>query len=177
MFSLSQQVQAIDDAITGTVIRVDGDCVLIETEDGFEMEFRAHQLIPSGNQLEAMKNTKTFHSPNKDLNLSKKKKVPVKTKKNEFVLEVDLHIEKLIPSHKNMSNFDILNLQVETAKRQLDFAISKRFPKVIFIHGVGDGVLKEDLRTMLRKYEGIQYQDANYHTYGLGATEVMIFQK
>lgn len=177
MFSPHQQVQAIDDDIIGTVIRVKGDTILIETQDGFEMEFKANQLIPYGNQFEAMKNTQTFHSSNKDAYLPKKKKAPTRTRKNEFVLEVDLHIEKLVPSSKHMTNFDILNIQVETAKRQLDYAIRKRFPKVVFIHGVGEGVLKEDLKSLFRRYEGIQYQDANYHTYGLGATEVTIFQK
>jgi dsDNA-specific endonuclease/ATPase MutS2 len=41
-----------------------------------------------------------------------------------------------------MSNFDILNLQMETAKRHIDFAIRNRIPKIVFIHGVGEGILK-----------------------------------
>ena len=40
-----------------------------------------------------------------------------------------------------MQNYDMLNLQLDTAKRRLDFAISKRIQRVVFIHGVGEGFL------------------------------------
>ena len=99
-----------------------------------------------------------------------------RSRKDEFVLEVDLHIEKLVPSKRGMSNYDILTLQIETAKRQLDFAIKNRMPKVVFIHGVGEGVLKADLDFLLGRYDNISFQDANYQKYGLGATEVYIKQ-
>jgi hypothetical protein len=36
-----------------------------------------------------------------------------------------------------MSNYDILTLQTETAKRHIEFAIRNRIPKIVFIHGVG----------------------------------------
>jgi dsDNA-specific endonuclease/ATPase MutS2 len=97
-----------------------------------------------------------------------------KSRKEEFVLEVDLHIEKLVPSKRGMTNYDILTLQMETAKRQLDFAIKNRMPKLVFIHGVGEGVLKAELDFLLGRYDGISFQDANYQKYGLGATEVYI---
>lgn len=75
-----------------------------------------------------------------------------------------------------MRNFDMLNLQLDTAKRQLDFAIKKRMQKLVFIHGVGEGVLKQELYTILRRYDTITFYDADYKTYGLGATEIKIFQ-
>lgn len=75
-----------------------------------------------------------------------------------------------------MSNFDIVNLQLDTAKRQLEFAIQKRIQKIVFIHGVGEGILKEELGYLFRKYEGIDWYDADYQKYGMGATEVYIRQ-
>jgi dsDNA-specific endonuclease/ATPase MutS2 len=75
-----------------------------------------------------------------------------------------------------MDNSEMLNLQLETAKRQLDFAISKRIQKVVFIHGVGAGVLKEELHYLFRRYDNVKYYDADYQKYGLGATEVYVFQ-
>jgi dsDNA-specific endonuclease/ATPase MutS2 len=92
------------------------------------------------------------------------------------VLEVDLHIEKLVPNKRGMSNYDILTLQSETAKRQIEFAIKNRMPKVVLIHGVGEGVLKAELDFLLGRYEGITFRDADYQKYGLGATEVYIKQ-
>ncbi|MNS20666.1 Endonuclease MutS2 [compost metagenome] len=75
-----------------------------------------------------------------------------------------------------MSNYDILTLQTETAKRHIEFAIKNRIPKIVFIHGVGEGVLKSELDFLLGRYDEIVFQDADYQKYGLGATEVYIKQ-
>jgi dsDNA-specific endonuclease/ATPase MutS2 len=91
-------------------------------------------------------------------------------------MEVDLHINKLIASTKGMTNFEMLNLQLDTAKRQLDFAIRKKIQKVVFIHGVGEGILKEELYFLFKRYENAKYYDADYQKYGMGATEVYFFQ-
>mgnify|MGYP001799866207 CR=1 FL=1 len=69
----------------------------------------------------------------------------------------------------------MLNLQLEPAKRQLEFAMSKRIQKVVFIHGVGAGVLKEELKYLFKRYP-LEFYDADYQKYGLGATEVYIYQ-
>ena len=103
--------------------------------------------------------------------------VKVKKNKNEIPApEFDLHIEKLVPNFKGMSNYDILTLQTETAKRHLDFSIRNRIPKIVFIHGVGEGVLKAELDFLLGRYDQIFFQEANYQKYGQGATEVFIKQ-
>ena len=47
---------------------------------------------------------------------------------------------------------------------------------IVFIHGVGEGVLKEELGYLFRKYDNVKFYDADYQKYGLGATEVYIFQ-
>ena len=75
-----------------------------------------------------------------------------------------------------MSNYDILTIQTETAKKHIDFAIRNRIPKIVLIHGVGDGVLKSEINFMLGRYDGVTFQDANYQKYGLGATEVYFKQ-
>jgi CTP:phosphocholine cytidylyltransferase-like protein len=74
-----------------------------------------------------------------------------------------------------MSNHEMLNLQMDTAKRQLEFAIRKRIQKVVFIHGVGEGTLKAELEYLFGRYD-VKYYDADYQKYGLGATEVYIYQ-
>ncbi|WP_417936395.1 Smr/MutS family protein [Flagellimonas onchidii] len=116
----------------------------------------------------------------------KKEKEPPKRKaiktikskeRNAPKMEVDLHVSQLIKNTKGMGNFEILNLQLATAKRQLEFAIQKRIQKVVFIHGVGEGVLKEELYYLFKKYDNLKWYDADYQKYGLGATEVYIFQK
>ena len=87
---------------------------------------------------------------------------------------VDLHIDKIINSSKGLKNFDILTIQLETARKRLNFAISKKIKSLIFIHGVGDGVLKLELEYILRSYENLKFFPANFRQYGDGATEVII---
>ena len=65
---------------------------------------------------------------------------------------------------------------MDAARRQLEFAIGKRIQKVVFIHGVGEGVLREELYSLFRRYDNLRYYDADYSQYGMGATEVYIFQ-
>ena len=71
----------------------------------------------------------------------------------------------------------MLNIQLDTAQRQLEFAISKKIQKVVFIHGVGAGVLKEELQYLFKRYDGIRVYECDYKKYGLGATEVYITQQ
>ena len=62
------------------------------------------------------------------------------------------------------------------AKRQMDFAISKRIQKVVFIHGVGEGVLRAELESLFGRYDNLKFYDADFQKYGRGATEVYFFQ-
>jgi hypothetical protein len=46
----------------------------------------------------------------------------------------------------------------------------------VFIHGVGEGVLKLELEYLFGRYNNVKFYDADYKKYGLGATEVYIYQ-
>ncbi|WP_035678623.1 Smr/MutS family protein [Flavobacterium limnosediminis] len=180
MFNIGDKVSVLDEDFSGVVVGFQNNQILIETEDGFKMAYSASELIKEQDisDLNSFTSSQNINQILKEKELPKKRSFEKekKSRKDEFVLEVDLHIEKLVPNKRGMSNFDILNLQMETAKRQLDFAVKNRMPKVVFIHGVGEGVLKAELDFLLGRYEGISFQDANYQKYGLGATEVYIKQ-
>lgn len=177
---IGDKVAVLDDDISGVVIKVQNNEISVETTDNFVMTFFVNELVKinNSNELSGFFSTQSLGSVLKDKEEPKKRSFvkEKRSRKDEFVLEVDLHIEKLVPSKRGMSNYDILTLQMETAKRQLDFAIKNRMPKVVFIHGVGEGVLKAELDFMLGRYDTISFQDANYQKYGLGATEVYIKQ-
>lgn len=179
-FEIGDKVAVLDDDISGVVIKVKNEEISVETTDNFVMTFFVNELVKINNSkdLSGFLSTQSLGSVLKDKEEPKKRSFvkEKRSRKDEFVLEVDLHIEKLVPSKRGMSNYDILTLQMETAKRQLDFAIKNRMPKVVFIHGVGEGVLKAELDFMLGRYDNISFQDANYQKYGLGATEVYIKQ-
>jgi dsDNA-specific endonuclease/ATPase MutS2 len=180
MLTKGDKVSVLDEAINGTVISVKNNEVLIETEDGFTMTFFVNELLKMQDSSNLMNSIKRI-----DLDsITKEKTEPkarsfVKEKKDKREIaapEFDLHIEKLVPNKRGMSNYDILTLQTETAKRHIEFAIRNRIPKIVFIHGVGEGILKAELDFLLGRYDGIDFQDANYQKYGLGATEVYFRQ-
>ena len=179
-FEIGDKVAVLDDDISGVVIKVQNNEISVETTDKFVMTFFVNELVKinNSNELSGFFSTQSLGSVLKDKEEPKKRSFvkEKRSRKDEFVLEVDLHIEKLVPSKRGMSNYDILTFQMEHAKHKLDFAIKNRMPKVVFIHGVGEGVLKAELDFMLGRYDTISFQDANYQKYGLGATEVYIKQ-
>ena len=88
--------------------------------------------------------------------------------------EVDLHIEELTENEGNMKPEQMLKLQLDYAVKCLNEAITENLDRIIFIHGVGQGVLKKELCKEFDKYKGIHYFAASMAKYGTGATEVYI---
>lgn len=109
--------------------------------------------------------------------LKKQDKISVPHKNPAFLVdkEVDLHIEELTDSFRGMSNHDMLQLQLRSFQKHLDEAINNRYHKIVFIHGVGNGRLKQEIMAILAGYtKEVRYHDAEYKRYGMGATEVII---
>lgn len=180
MFTKGDKVSVLDDDLNGTVLDVKNDEVTIETDDGFLMTYFVKQLLKiniSSNLMDSIKRI-NINEIIKDKAIPKPRNF-VKERKEKHEIsapEFDLHIEKLVPNKRGMSNYDILTLQSETAKRHIEFAIRNRIPKIVFIHGVGEGILKAELDFLLGRYDNIAFQDGNYQKYGQGATEVFIKQ-
>ncbi|WP_234859145.1 DNA mismatch repair protein MutS [Aquimarina aquimarini] len=179
MIKVGDIVSVIDDPIDGKVVKVTPEEIVIETEDGFEMTFYIREVvrIKSGEMIIPSYEEVSKNLQQKEVFKKRPKRTIAKSKERTISpMEVDLHINKLVKSTKGMANHDIINLQLDTAKRQLDFAISKRIPKIVFIHGVGQGVLKEELKYLFGRYDNIRISDGDYKKYGLGAMEIYIVQ-
>ena len=180
MINKGDKVSVLDEAVNGIVLVVKGEEITIETEDGFVMTFFVNELLKINDSSNLMDSIRSINIDE----IKKEKEIPkprsfVKERKDKHevsVPEFDLHIEKLVPNKRGMSNYDILTLQSETAKRHIEFAIKNRIPKIVFIHGVGEGVLKAELDFLLGRYDNIDFKEANYQKYGQGATEVFIKQ-
>jgi len=178
-FKVGDQVEAIDDIIKGVVVKINGGQITVESSDGFLLQYTAAELLKvmgtnaikvSNFEVAKIKAEKEQPKHRRSTGLKPKERYAPQ-------MEVDLHIEKLTASTKGMTNFEMLNLQLDTAKRQLDFALRKRIQKVVFIHGVGEGILKEELYFLFKRYDNAKFYDADYQKYGMGATEVYFFQK
>lgn len=88
-------------------------------------------------------------------------------------LEVDLHIEELTERFTGLSNAEIITIQLNYFRKKLDEALYKKAYKIIFIHGVGNGVLKSAIREELTSHN-LHFTDGAYERYGGGATEVIL---
>ena len=176
-FEKGDKVSVLDDNITGYVIGFKKDLVIVDVDD-FPMEYYPHELIKIENEP-----TRFFTEKSIDEVLAEKadpkRKNTVKekpSKKEQFSITYDLHIEKLVKDFSRMTNHDILIIQLDTARYHLEHAIRNRIPRIVLIHGVGEGVLKTELDFMLSRYKNVTFEDANYQKYGLGATQVYIKQ-
>ncbi len=94
---------------------------------------------------------------------------------NAEVMEVDLHINELLENNRGLSNTQMIDIQMNHFKAKLDEAIRMKYKKVIFIHGLGNGKLKLEIRKVLEQMKFI-YNDASFKEYGYGATMVLIEQ-
>ncbi len=102
-------------------------------------------------------------------------KTPKKPEDNS-VAEVDLHLHELVEDETRLSQGEKLKYQLAYFERALEGAIRDGKRKLIVIHGVGEGVLREEVRRMLLFYDGVRFHDANMSRYGSGATEVEILR-
>lgn len=112
----------------------------------------------------------------------KKEPEPARVKRPETpkewpeLLEVDLHMHELVESEAGMTPKDMLDLQMKTFQDNIKGAIqSNKVKRVVFIHGIGEGVLKNAVRRELaRNYKKYDFQDASFQEYGYGATMVIL---
>jgi len=90
--------------------------------------------------------------------------------------EVDLHIEELVDKPKELSNQEMLEIQMGRFQTALEGALkTPKTQKIVFIHGVGNGRLRYEIRQYLeRYYPRLDYQDASFKEYGYGATLVFV---
>jgi hypothetical protein len=90
--------------------------------------------------------------------------------------EVDLHIEKLTDADiSQMSNSEMLRLQLAAFQDNLDRAFAANMHEIIFIHGTGNGVLRNEIQKLLSRNKNIKYfEDARKEKFGYGATLVRL---
>lgn len=96
-------------------------------------------------------------------------------KRTSEIIEVDLHINELLDNSEGLSNREILEIQTEKIDSEMKAAIQSGAKKIVFIHGIGQGVLKQEVTNLLnKKFKKYYFQDASFKEYGYGATMVTL---
>lgn len=117
------------------------------------------------------------HSARQPVVPEKIKPQPATTQKAIPQLEpadvIDLHIENLASNTRGMSNADILLTQLSALETQLRIAINSRQQRLIIIHGLGKGKLRDEVHRLLADTPEVKtYSNEWMPKYGFGATEV-----
>jgi len=88
---------------------------------------------------------------------------------------IDLHLEELTDNPKSLPPQEAMQLQMSAFNQALEKAIAHDLSNITFIHGVGKGVLKVELRKVLGSNPYIQgFEDADPKKFGSGATIVYL---
>ena len=179
-FKIGQKVVFLHEVGGGVVVEIDSNSrYIVEDEDGFTKPYLTSEIAPvhevdyklgDGDSLfleGETSSTKTRH-------FVRKEKANSEAVQDNY-WEIDLHIESLTDSHRGLSNTEIINKQMNAFKLFLNKARSKRMRKIVAIHGVGEGVLKHEVRKYLEKLDDLKFYDADYGEYGKGATTVELY--
>ena len=118
--------------------------------------------------------TYPYKSPEPYFPLPERNGAPLKSTNAEPALSViDLHIEKIPGSTTEMSNYDMLLMQLQYFEKYYQLAVSHFQPKLIVIHGIGTGRLRDEVHEILRHKSEVKYFVNQYHpNFGFGATEI-----
>ena len=153
--------------------------VEVMTDEGFSVQVSASELVSEIRERIPLEH---LEDESEWVKLIRQKEMHDKQRRSrrhinnrkEEAVEVDLHVGELLESKRGLSNGEILNMQVDHCRKKLNAAIRNKIRRIVFIHGVGEGVLKAALYELFRSYDNIDYFDASYQKYGRGATEVHI---
>ncbi|MCM1153699.1 MAG: DUF2027 domain-containing protein [Muribaculum sp.] len=132
------------------------------------------QTSPSPDQLAALEKS-LKNTPRKDARPAAKKQAKTSPFKLLEPIEIDLHINALTDSTAGMQPAHMLQMQLDTVKKTMEEHRRRIGQKIIFIHGKGEGVLRDAvLKLIRREYPKAELQDASFREYGFGATLVTI---
>ena len=86
---------------------------------------------------------------------------------------IDLHIEKLTDTPEYLSNYEMLNLQLNTFEKYFELSVLNKANTLIVIHGIGEGKLRTEIHERLKQKSNVKSFVNQYHSmYGYGATEI-----
>lgn len=191
-FKVGDKVRFLDEVGEAVIKKIiDDDLVVVEDDSGFDYQYQAKGLMLANNRMEeydAYDKVTPSEREIIDKNIDAEKvKVADKDFQNKYksleetyhktadFMEVDLHIHELVDSETGMDATAKLELQIEHFERMLKNAERDRIRRIVFIHGVGEGVLRQKIRELLRMYyPNMTFHDADYRRYGYGATEIRI---
>ncbi|MBT6175316.1 MAG: Smr/MutS family protein [Flavobacteriales bacterium] len=193
---IGSEVKFLNDVGGGIVLEIFSNGTAgVEGEDGFDMKYNLTELMLVSDSITEQEEEYNNKLPDlakiiaQDVNEERQKLIQKdfeikyanvratnQQRRGEHMV-IDLHIHELIDDQSGLQDRTKLDIQLNHFERMMRIAGEQRIKRVIFIHGVGQGVLRNQIRTRLDSYyPDCTVRDANPREYGAGATEVILGQ-
>lgn len=164
MFKTGDKVKVLDDSQKGEIIKISGNRVTLINESGFEEVYNTNELIPD---LE-------FEVGEIELPPACPPLLPAVSSPLAEPKEIDLHIGQLVDYYSGLTHYEMLQIQLQKVRDEIETARKEKRSRLVFIHGHGSGKLREELLKLLESYNRLEFYDASFRKYKLGATEVKL---
>ncbi len=172
-FKIGEQVSFLYETGEGKIVHIESSSkIIVVDETGFQRPFLENELVKIHGSQNDVYNGLTGFIPNEEDQATSMASNGVEKRKNFW--EIDLHTHELISTERGLSSSDLLRIQLNEFRAFYRQAREKLIKKLVVIHGVGEGVLKDEVRSFLSNQEGVSFFDADYKDYGKGATEINI---
>ncbi|MEN9699344.1 MAG: hypothetical protein RLZZ301_542 [Bacteroidota bacterium] len=163
MFQVGEAVSLLYEAGQFRILAQDGTVYLVEDEHGFTQRVEASLIVA--------RKPIVLHDriPIKEAHVKSNATLPAAA----IIARLDLHAEQLnLPA--GLSAHQILSTQIDVFKRFFNQQLSQRSPRFELVHGVGEGRLKQEIRSLVQGKIGVQMHDANWANGAVGASIIEI---
>ncbi len=184
IFSIGDRVHFLDEGGEGVITSISGDTAMVEV-DGFDMPYSLSDLIAiDGSTTKFVTKEHTLKEEREQAVFKLKRRMNPTLKgamadifkrvNTKGIPEIDLHVHELVEDFSGLQPGDILEIQLEFLKYAIKQAEEHTVRELIIIHGVGEGVLKKEVHSLLDALSFIERNDASYRLYGYGATHILL---
>lgn len=176
------KIRFLDAVGGGTVAQVDANrqLVWIETDDGFDVgPIPASSCVPCHSAQSYQRVATTVKTTPVETPAPKPiphTPVAKKTKRQRDELLIDLHMEALPTNGAGMTDVEKHQYQLRYFRMQIQQNIRYRGKRIVVVHGKGNGVLRNEIRQILRRdfAKQVEVHDADFFLYEEGATLVIV---